>query len=124
MSKFCLSILLFLYLKKSDYQNIYFCLRLAVKLGFPGGSVVKNLPAIQEIQVWSLGQEELPEEGMATHSSIFTWRIPMDRGVWRAAVHGVGHTELHMTEATKQQQQQSYMLAFSHRAQVTFNITK
>ena len=33
---------------------------------------------------------------MATHSSILAWRIPMDRGAWWAAVHGV--TELDMTE--------------------------
>ena len=45
-------------------------------LGFPGGSVVKNLPAMQETQVWSLGREDLLEKGMATHSSILAWRIP------------------------------------------------
>ena len=39
-------------------------------MGFPGGSVVKNLPAMQEMQVWSLGWEEPLEKGMATHSSI------------------------------------------------------
>ena len=43
-------------------------------LGFPGGSI-KNPPAMQEIQVRSLGQEDPLEEGMATHSSILTWRI-------------------------------------------------
>ena len=37
---------------------------------------VKNLPAMQETQVQSLGWEELLEEGMATHSSILAWRIP------------------------------------------------
>ena len=37
--------------------------------------VVKNLPAVQETQVQSMGQEDL-EEGMATHSSILAWRIP------------------------------------------------
>ena len=37
---------------------------------------VKRLPAIQETQVQSLGQEDPPEKGMATHSSIFAWRIP------------------------------------------------
>ena len=37
-------------------------------LGFPGGSVVKNLPAMQETQVQSLGLEDPLEEGMATHS--------------------------------------------------------
>ena len=37
---------------------------------------VKNLPAIKETQVWSLGQEDPLEKGMATHSSILAWRIP------------------------------------------------
>ena len=44
--------------------------------------MVKNPPAMQETQVQSLGWEEPLEEGMATHSSIFAWRIPMDRGAW------------------------------------------
>ena len=38
--------------------------------------MVKNMPAIQESQVWSLGQEDPLEKGMATHSSILAWRIP------------------------------------------------
>ena len=42
----------------------------------PGGSVVKNLPAQQEMWVGSLGQEDPLEKGMATHSSIPTWEIP------------------------------------------------
>ena len=37
---------------------------------------VKNLPAMQEMQVRSLSQEDPLEEGMATHSSILAWRIP------------------------------------------------
>ena len=41
------------------------------------------------MQVQSLGQEDPLEEGTATHSSILFWRIPMDRGAGRAAVHGV-----------------------------------
>ena len=45
-------------------------------LGFPGGSVVKNLPAIQEMQIQSLGQEDPLQKEMATHSSILAWRIP------------------------------------------------
>ena len=45
------------------------------KLGFPGGSV-KNLPAMQEIQVRSLGWEDPLEKEMTTHSSILAWRIP------------------------------------------------
>ena len=42
---------------------------------FPGGSAVKNLPAIQK-WVQSLGLEDPLEEGMATHSSILAWRVP------------------------------------------------
>ena len=38
--------------------------------------MVKNLPAMQETSVPSLGQEDPLEEGMATHSSIHAWRIP------------------------------------------------
>ena len=44
--------------------------------GFPGGSVVKNLPVKQEMPVQSLGQEDHLEEEMATHSSILAWKIP------------------------------------------------
>ena len=51
--------------------------------------MVKNLLAVQETWVPYLGQEDPLEEGMATHSSILAWRIPMDRGAWQTAVHGV-----------------------------------
>ena len=47
--------------------------------GFPGGSAVKNLPAMQEMQetwVQSLGQEDPLEEEMAIHSSILAGKIP------------------------------------------------
>jgi len=44
-------------------------------LGFPGGSVVKNPPAIQEMQVRSLDWEDL-QKNTATHSSILAWEIP------------------------------------------------
>ena len=42
----------------------------------PHGSVLKNLPAVQEIQVRSLGREDPLEKEMATHSSILVWEIP------------------------------------------------
>ena len=38
--------------------------------------MVNNLPAMQEIQVQSLSQEDLLETGMVTHSSLLVWRIP------------------------------------------------
>ena len=44
--------------------------------GFPSGQMVKNLPAVWETQVWSLGQEGALEKGLATHSSILAWRSP------------------------------------------------
>ena len=40
------------------------------------GQTLKNLPAMRQTQVRSLGQEDPLEKGMATHSSIFAWRIP------------------------------------------------
>ena len=43
---------------------------------------------MQETQGGSLGWENPLEKGMAAHSSILAWRIPTDRGAWRAAVHG------------------------------------
>ena len=45
-----------------------------------------------ETWVGSLGQENPLEEGMATHSSILAWRIPMDRGPWWATVHRVAQS--------------------------------
>ena len=60
--------------------------------GFSGGSGIENLPVMQETQetqIQSLGLEDPLEEGVAIHSSILAWRIPMDRGAWWATVHGI-----------------------------------
>ena len=54
---------------------------------------VKNLPAMQETQVQSLCLEDPLEKEKATHSSILSWRIPMDRGAWQATVHGVAKSQ-------------------------------
>ena len=43
----------------------------------------------RETRVRSLGGEDPLEEGVATHSRVLAWRIPMDGGAWRATVHGV-----------------------------------
>ena len=51
--------------------------------------LVKNLPAMWETWARSLDWEDPLEEGMATHSDILAWRIPVDRGAWQATVHGV-----------------------------------
>ena len=50
-----------------------------ISMGFPGSSA-GNPPAVQETWVRPLGWEDPLEEGMATHSSILAWRLPMDRG--------------------------------------------
>ena len=63
-------------------------------LGFPGGSKVKNLTAVQETQVQSLGGEDPLEKGMANHSSILAWRIPWTEepsGLQSMGLHRVGH---------------------------------
>ena len=57
---------------------------------------VKNLPAMQETQVWSLGWQDPLEKGMETHSSTLAWRIP-----WTEEPGGYspwGRKELDMTE--------------------------
>ena len=58
-----------------------------------GAQSVKNLSEMQETWVLSLGQKDSLEEGMATHSSILAWKIPRDRGAWRATVHGVAESD-------------------------------
>ena len=62
-------------------------------MGFPGGSMVKNMPAMWEIWVQSLGWEDPLEEGIATHSTILAWKIPTESGAWRATVHGVAKSQ-------------------------------
>ena len=57
------------------------------------GSAAKNLPAMQEMQIWFLGQEDPLEKEMATNSSILAWKNPMDRRAWRATVHRVAKSQ-------------------------------
>ena len=65
-------------------------------LGFPDGSDGKELPAMQDTWVRSLGQEDPLKKGMATHSSILAWRIPWTEEPGR--LQSVGRRELDMTE--------------------------
>ena len=53
-------------------------------MGFPGDSDVKES---------SCNWEGAVKEGMATHSSIVAWRIPMDRGAWQATVHEIAKSQ-------------------------------
>ena len=66
---------------------------LLVPLPFERASLVaqtvKNLPAIQETWVPSLGQEDPLGKGMATHSSTPAWKIPEEEEGWRPTVHEV-----------------------------------
>ena len=50
---------------------------------------VKNLPAMQVTQGWSLGWEDPREKGIAIHSSLSCQENSIDRGAWRATVHGI-----------------------------------
>ena len=60
---------------------------------------VKNLLAKQETQVQSLGQEDPLEMGMATHSSVPTYlENSMNRGAWRATVHGVAKSQTRLSD--------------------------
>ena len=66
---------------------------LTIFMGFPGGSVVKNLPAKQEIWVQSLGLEDPQEKEMATHSGILAWELPWTEdpgGLWSMGVSKSG----------------------------------
>ena len=62
--------------------------------------MVKNMPTNQETWVRSLGWEDPLEEGMATHSNVLAWRIPLDRGAWQATVHGVARSRTQLSDFT------------------------
>ena len=80
------------YLYKRDYVD-----------RLPYGSVEKNLPAIKEMQVWSLGWEDPLEKEMPTHSSILAWEIPWT--VEPGGLQSMGSQRVREHLATKQQQQ-------------------
>ena len=59
---------------------------------------VKNLPAMRETWVRSLGWEDSLKEDMAADSSILAWTIAMDRGAWRAIVRGVTKSRTRLSD--------------------------
>ena len=76
-----------------------------IAVGVPGGAVVKNLPAKQETQVWSLSGEDPPEKEMTIHSRILAWKIPCTEepgGLQSMELQRVEHNLM-----TKQQQNRS-----------------
>ena len=58
--------------------------------------MVKNLPAMQE--TWVPTQIDLLEKGMANHSSILAWEIPMDRGASQATVSAVAKSQTRLSD--------------------------
>ena len=62
--------------------------------------MVKSLPAMQETQIRSLGQEDLLEESMTTRFTVLGWRIPMDREAWWGTVDGVPKSRTQLSELT------------------------
>ena len=68
--------------------------------GFPGGSVVKNLPAKQKMWVRSLGQEDPLEKEMATHSKILAWAIPWTEELQSMGSQRVAHDLVIKQEVT------------------------
>ena len=86
-------------------ETVYYMLGLSSK--FSGllwfwdslvAQMVKNTCAMQETWVQSLCWGHPLEEGMATHSSILAWRIPVDRGAWWATVHGVTKSQTQLSD--------------------------
>ena len=85
MVKVCVCVCVCIYIYTHIYTYIW---------GFPGGSVVKSLLAMQEMLVRSLGQEDPLEKEIATHSSILAWEIPWTEkpgGLQSMGSQRVGH---------------------------------
>ena len=69
-----------------------------MKSAFTVAQEVKNLPAMWETWVQSLGWEDPLEEGMAVHSSVLACRIPMDRGAWQTTVNRVAKRQTQLND--------------------------
>ena len=78
-------------------------------MGFPGCSVVKNLPAKQETRVQSLGREDPLAKEMATHSSIFAWEIPWTEEPGRLLFVGLQRVRHDLASKPQQQHNHSFI---------------
>ena len=83
--------------KKDQHSTFLFSLIQDLRASLVA-QLVKNLPVMWETWVQSLGWEDPLEKGMATHSSIFVWRIPMDREAWQATVHVVAKSQTQLSD--------------------------
>ena len=84
-----------------------------IEMGFPGGSAVKNLPAMQEMGSESLGLEDPLENEMATHSSILAWKFSWTEDP--GGLQCMGLQKVRHDLATKEQQhtKHSYLYILS-----------
>ena len=81
--------------------------------------MINNLPAVQETWIWSLGQEDPLEKGMATHSSILAWRIPWTEepgGLQSMKSQRVGHNWATNTqESCRKTEKENTALVFKEK---------
>ena len=62
------------------------------------GKNPRAMQETQEMQIQSLGWKDPLEKEMATHSSVPAWRIPMDRGAWKATAQGVTKSQTQLSD--------------------------
>ena len=84
-----------------------------VNLASPVVQIVKNLVAVWETWIRSLGQEDPLEKGMATHSSILPWRIPWTEEP--GGLRSMGLQRVRHDLVTKQKQQLMYLCMYTHK---------
>ena len=99
-------------------SHIFFCPHLCIDLRKRGASLgaqtVTNPPAMWETWVWSLCWEDPLKEGMATPSSVLVWRILMDRGAWKATVHGAAKQHNMWNKEIKTSHTEERVLSLGH----------
>ena len=90
---------IYVYIYMNMYMCVYVCVYIYIYIwASQVAQLVKNPPAMRETWIRSLDWEDPLEEGMATHSSILTWRISMDRGVWLVIVHEVAKSQTQLSD--------------------------
>ena len=93
----------------SHFSHVQLLLPLNPSSPFP----LKNLPAMQETLVLSLGGEDPLEKGMASHSSIVAWKIPWT-GVWQSIVHMVAKNQTRLKQLSMHTRIYVYIIFFRY----------